>query len=184
MTNSNVTVLSVVIVVVAAAALLVARKVFAKLKPGSPAPPFHAQAALGDAIVEFDLQTALANGPVVLFFFPRAFTTGCTAEAHLFSQHIDDFRALGASVLGISGDTIETQRRFSMQACRSAFAIAADPGLRIAKLYDAALVGELANRTTYVIGKDGKIASSYASLFAEQHVIRSLAALRKLPQRP
>src|SRR5947209_18406287 len=79
-----------------------ARKLSAQLEHGAAAPPFTAQAALGGKVETVDLKSALAKGPVVLYFFPKSFTSGCTVEAHLFSEHIADFHKLGATVIGVS----------------------------------------------------------------------------------
>ena len=92
-------------------------------------PRSRSQAAQGGDVATFDLKAALAKGPVVLYFFPKSFTSGCTAEAHVFSEHIADYKQLGAQVIGVSGDDIETQKKFSTQECRSAFLVASDPGL-------------------------------------------------------
>jgi peroxiredoxin Q/BCP len=98
---------------VAAAALLISgAPAVAALKDGAAAPVFSAQAALGGAVQEFALKEALAKGPVVLYFFPKAFTSGCTIEAHAFSDHIADFRKYGATVIGVSADDIDTQKKF------------------------------------------------------------------------
>lgn len=163
-----------------AAVVLGVRRASAQLERGVPAPSFTAQAALGGEVETFDLQAALAHGPVVLYFFPKSFTSGCTTEAHLFSEHIADYRALGATVIGVSGDDIATQKKFSTQECRSAFLVASDPGLKIAAAYDAKLVGSFSNRTSYVIARDGTIAYAYTSLDPSKHVENTLAALRAL----
>jgi peroxiredoxin len=154
----------------------------AHLEPGASAPPFTLQAAMGGDVATVDLKAALAKGPVVLYFFPKAFTTGCTTEAHLFSEHVADYKKFGAQVIGISGDDIETQKKFSTQECRSAFLVASDPGVKVAKEYDAlyAAAPAYANRTSYVIGQDGKIAYSYTSLDPDKHVDNTLAALKVL----
>jgi peroxiredoxin Q/BCP len=156
------------------------RKLSAQLAHGTAAPEFSAQAALGGEVRTFDLKTALAKGPVVLYFFPKSFTSGCTVEAHLFSEHIGDYEKLGATVIGVSGDDIETQKRFSTQECRSAFLVASDPGLKIAAAYDAKLAGNFSNRTSYVITPDGTIAYAYTSLDPSKHVENTLAALHTL----
>jgi peroxiredoxin len=153
----------------------------AALKDGAVAPPFTAQAAKGGDVQTVDLKAALAKGPVVLYFFPKSFTTGCTVEAHMFSEHIADFKKLGATVIGVSGDDIATQQKFSTQECRSAFLVASDPGLEIAKQYDAVLKAPTyANRTSYVIAPDGTVAYSYTALDPEKHVENTLAALHAL----
>jgi peroxiredoxin len=162
------------------AALLCARPAAAHLPVAATAPVFTAQAAQGGAVSTFRLSAALARGPVVLYFFPQAFTSGCTAEAHDFAEHIAAYKALGATVVGISGDSIATQAKFSTQECRSRFLVAADPGLKIAHAYDAVILGLYADRTSYVIAPDGTIAYTYTDLDPDQHVARTLAALRAL----
>jgi peroxiredoxin len=157
-----------------------ARKLSAQLEHGASAPEFSAQAALGGKVETVDLKSALAKGPVVLYFFPKSFTSGCTVEAHLFSEHIADFHKLGATVIGVSGDDIETQKKFSAQECRSAFLVASDPGLKIAKSYDSELGGGYSNRTSYVIAPNGTIALAYTSLDPSKHVEKMLGALREL----
>jgi thioredoxin-dependent peroxiredoxin len=152
----------------------------AQLPLEAPAPAFTAQVAQGGTVSSFSLAAALAHGPVVLYFFPKSFTSGCTAEAHDFADHIAAYKALGATVVGVSGDSIETQVKFSTQECRSKFLVAADPGLKIASRYDSKVMGLYANRTSYVIGRDGKIAYAYTSLDPDKHVANTLAALRAL----
>lgn len=152
----------------------------AQLPPDATAPAFTAQVAQGGTVSTFALERALAHGPVVLYFFPKSFTSGCTAEAHDFADHIADYKALGATVVGVSGDSIATQVKFSTQECRSKFLVAADPGLKIAGEYDARVLGLYANRTSYVIAPDGKIVYAYTSLDPDKHVANTLAALRKL----
>ncbi len=173
--------LAVVMLVVAALVTVVGiRRVSAHLQHGAPAPEFSLQAAQGGDVATVDLKAALAKGPVVLYFFPKSFTTGCTVEAHLFSEHVADYAKLNATVIGVSGDDIATQQKFSTQECRSAFLVASDPGLKIAKLYDAALAPGYANRTSYVIAPDGTIAYAYTSLDPSKHVDNTLAALKVL----
>ena len=111
----------------AALALAVAVPAWAALKVGSKAPDFTTQATLGGKPFEFTLAAALKKGPVVLYFYPAAFTKGCTVEAHLFAEATDEFNALGATVIGVSKDDIDTLNRFSVSECRSKFAVAADP---------------------------------------------------------
>ena len=152
----------------------------AQLPLHAPAPAFTAQVAQGGTVSLFSLTRALAQGPVVLYFFPKSFTSGCTAEAHDFADHIAAYKALGAQVIGVSGDSIATQVKFSTQECRSKFLVAADPGLKIAGAYDSKVMGLFANRTSYVIAPDGKIAYAYTSLDPDKHVANTLAALREL----
>ncbi|MEO6913032.1 MAG: peroxiredoxin, partial [Candidatus Baltobacteraceae bacterium] len=125
---------------------------------------------------------ALKKGPVVLYFYPAAFTTGCTLEAHSFADAIDQYKKLGATVIGVSHDPIDVLNKFSVSDCRSKFAVAADTDLDVAKSYDAVLPNhaEYANRTSYVIGSDGKIVYTYTSLDPTKHVANTLEALRDL----
>jgi thioredoxin-dependent peroxiredoxin len=150
----------------------------AQLSVGAPAPQFALDAALGGTTMRFDLDAALTHGPVVVYFFPKSFTEGCTAEAHAFAAHIEEFRALDATVIGVSGDDLATQRRFSSSECAAKFLVAADPGLHVAKRYDAVVLNLFANRTSYVIGRDGRVAYAYTSLDPDHHVANLLAALR------
>jgi len=168
------------VALIAALGIACAAPAAAQLPTAGTAPDFSAQVAQGGRVTTFSLKAALARGPVVLYFFPKAFTSGCTAEAHDFADHIGDYKKLGAIVVGVSGDSIATQVKFSTQECRSKFLVAADPGLKIASSYDAKVLGLYANRTSYVIAPDGKIAYAYTSLDPDKHVANTLAALRAL----
>ncbi|HXX86518.1 MAG TPA: peroxiredoxin [Casimicrobiaceae bacterium] len=161
-------------------ALFVATPSLAALKPGDPAPDFTTQASLGGSVFTFSLSEALKKGPVVLYFYPAAFTKGCTIEAHDFADATDAYRALGATVIGVSHDNIETLNRFSVSECRSKFAVAADTDQSIMKSYDAVLAvkPEYADRVSYVIAPDGHIIYAYQSLNPEKHVANTLDALR------
>ncbi len=169
------------IAAVAIAALLAAAPSYAALKPGDAAPDFKAQASLGGNVFTFSLADALKKGPVVLYFYPAAFTTGCTIEAHDFAEAVDKYRSLGATVIGVSHDDIATLNRFSVSECRSKFAVAADQDHRIMKSYDAVLAiqPEYADRVSYVIAPDGHVIYAYTSLNPEKHVENTLDALRK-----
>lgn len=153
----------------------------AALKNGAQAPDFATQASLGGQVFTFSLADALKKGPVVLYFYPAAFTTGCTIEAHDFAEATDTFKSLGATVIGVSHDNIETLNKFSVSECRSKFAVAADTDQHIMRAYDAvlALKPDLANRVSYVIAPDGKVIYSYVSLNPEKHVANTLDAVRK-----
>jgi peroxiredoxin Q/BCP len=155
----------------------------AQLKEGTRAPAFTAQASLGGHVFAFDLKRALAKGPVVLYFYPAAFTPGCTLEAHDFAAHMGAYKHLRASVIGVSEDPIATLQRFSVSECRSKFPVAADPDGSIAQAYDAVLVTmpkAYANRTSYVIARSGKIVYAYTSLDPVRHVTNTLDALARL----
>lgn len=151
----------------------------AALDIGDDAPDFTASAALGGAIFTFSLAESLAKGPVVLYFFPAAFSDGCSVEAHEFAEAIPRFTALGASVIGVSADDIQSLAKFSVQACQSRFPVASDPTLSVIKSYDAVMKTrpDYANRITYVIAPGGKIVYHYLSLNPTRHVERALEAL-------
>lgn len=153
----------------------------AALQTGASAPAFTAQASLGGKVFTFDLASALKKGPVVLYFYPAAFTPGCTLEAHDFAAAIDKYKDLGATVIGVSHDTIATLDKFSVSECRSKFPVAADPSLTVAKAYDAVLPKHpaYANRTSYVIAPDGKIIYTYTNLDPRLHVANTLQALQQ-----
>jgi len=154
---------------------------YAGLKPGSAAPDFSAQASLGGKVFTFSLAQALKQGPVVLYFYPAAFTSGCTVEAHEFAEATDKFKALGATVIGISHDDIDTLNKFSVSECRSKFAVAADPDLAISKSYDATawFMPGHSDRTSFVITPDGTVLYSYSALSPDAHVKNTMDALQK-----
>jgi peroxiredoxin Q/BCP len=160
---------------------LAAGPVLAALADGTQAPDFTAQASMGGKEFTFSLADALKKGPVVLYFYPAAFTPGCTVEAHDFADAMDKYQALGATVIGVSHDQIDKLDKFSVSECRSKFAVAADPDETIIKSYDAVLAQkpEYANRTSYVIAPDGKILTSYTSLNPDKHVEMTMAAVQK-----
>ncbi len=167
-------------------AVIAIRPAFATLKPGATAPEFATQASLGGKVFDFDLKDALAKGPVVLYFYPAAFTKGCTLEAHDFAEHIDDYKKLGATVIGVSVDPIDTLNKFSVSECRSKFPVASDATHNISKSYDATLSAgpaTVSNRTSYVIAPDGKIVYAYTALDPSKHVANTLAALGKLDKK-
>lgn len=153
----------------------------AALDVGTKAPPFVTQASLGGKVFAYSLADELKKGPVVLYFYPAAFTPGCTIEAHDFADAIEKYQALGATVIGVSHDDIEKLNRFSVSECRSKFPVAADPDQSIMKSYDAILAArpEYANRTSYVIIPDGEIIYTYTDLHPDKHVENTLDALRK-----
>ncbi|HUO93397.1 MAG TPA: peroxiredoxin [Rhizomicrobium sp.] len=160
---------------------LAAGPALAALADGTQAPDFSAQASMGGREFTFSLADALKKGPVVLYFYPAAFTPGCTIEAHDFAEATDKFAALGATVIGVSHDKIDTLDKFSVSDCRSKFPVAADPDEVVIKQYDAVLDKhpEYANRTSYAIAPDGKILTSYTSLNPDKHVEMMMAAVQK-----
>lgn len=153
---------------------------FATLKPGDRAPAFVAQASLGGNVYQYSLADALEKGPVVLYFYPAAFTKGCTIEAHEFAEAVDQYQAEGATVIGVSHDNIDTLKRFSVSECRSKFPVAADAESKIIKAYDASMpmMSTMANRVSYVIAPDGTVIYEYTSLSPEKHVANTLQAVR------
>ncbi len=163
---------------------LLATPSFAAMKPGDTAPTFTAQAAVGGEEFTFSLADALKKGPVVLYFFPKAFTKGCTAEAHEFAEAAGRFKEAGATLIGMSADDIGTLHQFSIQECSAKFPVAADPDLKVIKAYDIVLTmksgAAVADRVSYVIAPDGKIAYSYASRDPDKHVENTLAEVMKL----
>jgi len=118
---------------------------------------------------------------VVLYFYPAAFTSGCTIEAHNFAEATDQFKSLGATVIGVSHDDIETLNKFSVSECRNKFAVAADADKKIMKAYDAQLFlkPDWAKRTSYVIAPSGEIIYSYNALNPDKHVANTMAAVKQ-----
>lgn len=158
----------------------------AALAVGAAAPAFTADAALGGKPFRFDLAAALREGPVVLYFFPKAFTSGCTVEANLFAETSDRFAALKTKVIGMSNDDIETLKRFSVEACRDRFAVAADAGGEVTRRYDAAhaFVPGIADRISYLIAPDARIAAAHDGSAPEAHVTGMLEAAGRLQASP
>jgi peroxiredoxin Q/BCP len=158
----------------------------AALKPGDKAPDFSAQAAIGGKDFTFSLAESLKKGPVVLYFYPKSFTRGCTIEAHEFAESYDSFAAAGASLIGVSYDSIEVQREFSTKECRDKFPVAADPTLAVISAYDAkrlkpSATGDVvADRISYVIAPDGKVAFSLTDTDPVKHVQSTLEFVRNL----
>ncbi len=163
---------------------VLATPAYAALDVGDAAPNFTAQAALGGKVFKFSLADSLAKGPVVLYFFPAAFSVGCSIEAHEFAESIPKFEALNATVIGVSSDDIGTLGKFSVQACQGKFPVAADDNQTVMKSYDATmqLRPEYANRVSYVIAPNGKVIYNYQSLNPSRHVEKTLAALKDWAQ--
>ena len=168
------------------ASTLLSVSAHAALDKGDRAPDFSTVAAKAGKSFQFSLSDALTKGPVVLYFFPAAFSEGCSIEAHAFAEAIPEFEALGATVVGVSRDDIAVLSRFSVQACNGKFPVASDETLAIAKSFDATMQhrADYANRVSYVISPAGKVTYSYLSLDPTRHVGNTLAALRELKQRP
>lgn len=151
----------------------------AELAVGTRAPDFTTSGALAGKPFRLKLSEQLRHGPVVLYFYPKAFTQGCTLEAHAFSEASYDFRKAGARVIGLSGDDYQTLAKFSVEGCRSAFPVATATPATIAA-YDARMKGkaELSDRTSYVIAPNGRIIYSYSDPDWRHHVKNTLAAVR------
>ena len=161
--------------------VLITIPAYGALPDGAKAPDFSTAASLAGKEFKFSLADALKKGPVVLYFYPAAFTPGCTVEAHEFAEATAKFQQLGATVIGVSHDPIEKLDRFSVSECRNKFAVASDADQSITKAYDAVLAAkpEYANRTSYVIAPTGKIIYEYTAMDPEKHVGNTMAAVEK-----
>lgn len=175
----------------ALASLIVPAATQAALPLGARAPEFSTQGAIGGKAFAFNLRSALRRGPVVLYFYPKAFTQGCTLEARAFAEAHDEFAAAGASVVGMSNDDMPTLQRFSTEECRNKFAVAiATPA--IIRAYDvalqlppgmaaraAALQGS-SSRTSYVIARNGRIRLVHSNLDYRDHVRLTLDTVKAM----
>jgi peroxiredoxin len=163
------------------AAMLASVPVLAALPDGSKAPDINTEASLAGKTFKFSLADALKKGPVVLYFYPAAFTPGCTVEAHEFAEATPKFKELGATVIGVSHDPIDKLQKFSVSECRNKFAVASDGDGSIMKAYDAVLAAkpEYANRTSYVIAPSGEVIYSYTDLNPGKHVENTMSAVKK-----
>ena len=167
-------------------ALFLAAPAAAALQPGTAAPQFDTRGAVAGKVVRVNLKRELRDGPVVLYFFPAAFTGGCNAEAKAFAEAVPQFRAAGATVIGMSADDVSTLQRFSAQECAGKFAVAS-AGAKVIAGYDVALGRQLkgrdvTKRTSYVIDRRGRIAFVHDDMNPAEHVAQTLAAVRALPQ--
>lgn len=152
------------------------------LDVGAKAPDFNALASMGGKDFQFSLDNALKKGPVVLYFYPAAFTKNCTIEAHTFADAMDKFHAMGATVIGVSADDIKTLDKFSVSACRSKFAVAADPNDKVINAYDALNTQRRngrANRISYVIAPDHTILFVHPDKDPVKHVTMTMAVVEK-----
>jgi peroxiredoxin len=153
----------------------------AALSVGAKAPDFVTTGALGGKPFKLHLNAELRKGPVVLYFFPKAFTSGCTAEAHAFSDATAEFKKAGAEVIGLSADDLPTLKRFSVEECRNAFPVAtATPATQ--KAYDVAWAAHpgLTTRTSYVIDRGGRVVMVHDDLDFSKHVAKTLEAVKAL----
>jgi peroxiredoxin len=182
-------------------AIFFATSAFAALAPGAAAPDFTAQASLAGKSFTFSLKDALKKGPVVVYFYPSAYTGGCDIEAHTFATEKAKFDAAGATIIGVSADSLDRLNTFSSDPkyCAGKFPVASDASGSIAASYElkteaaqpgltdvrgAAINHAFIERTTFVIGRDGKIIATLSSqadhLHPEDHVKKSLAIVQKL----
>lgn len=188
-------------VVAGTLAALLALPGLAALKPGAPAPDFTATASQAGKDFTFSLKQALAKGPVVVYFYPAAYTGGCDLEAHTFATEKDKFTQAGATIIGVSADSLARLNQFSSDPkyCAGKFAVASDPDGKIASQYDLKMmppqkgVTDVENkpvthgffpRTTFVIDREGKIVATLSSkedhLTPDEHVKRSLAIVERM----
>jgi thioredoxin-dependent peroxiredoxin len=173
---------------------------FASLQSGATAPDFTAPASLAGKTFSFSLKTALSNGPVVVYFYPSAFTGGCNVQAHEFAVNKDKFTAVGASIIGVSLDSIERLNDFSADPayCGGKIPVASDADGRIAKSYDLkvseAQTGAkdtrgieinhgFAERTTFIVTQDGHIFATIGGVGSEANVDQALLAVKRLTGR-
>jgi peroxiredoxin len=180
-----------------ALAAVVSLPAAAALKEGDKAPDFKAPASLAGKEFSFALKDALKKGPVVVYFYPAAFTGGCNLQAHTFSENSDKFKAAGASIIGVSLDNIATLNQFSAdpQYCAGKIPVASDADGKIAKSYDLQIgdahpgakntrgdeIGHgFAERTTFVVTPDGKIAATIGKMKPDENVMKALETVEHL----
>lgn len=173
------------LIAVSAAALLASFPASAALEQGDRVPSLVTQGALAGKTFNFNLQQELRKGPVVLYFFPKAFTPGCSQEAQAFAASIDEFKAAGAQVVGMSGDSLDDLEQFSVKECAGKFPVARATPSTI-QSFDVALTmngqrnDNMTSRTSYVIAPDGKITFVHSDLNWSEHVSKTLAAVKAL----
>lgn len=175
----------------------VSAQALAALPVGTVAPTFKTQASLAGKEFTYDLTKALKKGPVVVYFYPGAFTGGCNIQAHTFAEDMDKFHAAGATVIGVSLDKIETLNAFSSdpQYCAGKLPVASDADGSIAKNYDLKVMAggpgmkdtrgidldhKFAERTTFIITKDGKIAATVGGVSPAENVEKTLAIVQDI----
>lgn len=165
----------------AAAFALAAAPLAAALPDGAKAPLFAAKGARAGKPVTVDLAKELKKGPVVLYFFPAAFTSGCNIEANAFAAKIAEFRKAGATVVGMTAGNVDRLVEFSAKECAGQFTVAA-ASPAVIEGYDVNLAAKpgWTTRTTYVIAKDGRIADAFTDMAPNGHITRSLAAVQRL----
>jgi peroxiredoxin len=160
---------------------ILAQPLGAALPVGAQAPDFTTTGSLAGKPFKLHLKDQLRHGPLVLYFYPKAFTQGCTLEAKAFADAMPEFRKAGARVVGMSADDLETLKKFSTEVCRSKFPVATASPATI-KAYDVVLKQkpELTDRTSYVIDRTGRIVMVHSDLDWKDHVSKTLAAVKAL----
>lgn len=178
-------------------ALVAATAAFAALNAGDPAPAFSATASLAGKPFAYTLKGGLAKGPVVVYFYPSAYTEGCNIQAHEFSSKAEQFAAAGASVIGVSLDSIERLNEFSADPdyCAGKLAVASDGEGRIARSFGLRVSGVqrgatdtrgkeighgFTERTTFVVKRDGSILAAVGGVSPEENVAQALKLVRQL----
>jgi thioredoxin-dependent peroxiredoxin len=178
-------------------AALLALPAMAALAPGDTAPDFTTKASLGGKEFTYALHDELKKGPVVVYFYPAAFTGGCNIQAHTFSENMGNFRAAGATVVGVSLDKISTLNDFSADPkyCAGKLPVASDADGKIAKSYQLKVADAqsgvkdtrgveidhgFAERTTFVVTPDGKVHATVGGVSAAENVAKTLDAVRQL----
>lgn len=184
-----------------AAGMAMVPTAFAEIGQGAAAPAFTAQASHAGKDFKYSLADALKKGPVVVYFFPSAYTGGCDIEAHAFATEAEKFKAAGATIVGVSADSIQRLDKFSADPsyCAGKFPVASDSEGKVAALFDVKMSAAVPNatdvrgeaiehgfisRSTFVIGQDGKVAAVFSSeadhLHPQEHVSKSLAVVEQL----
>ncbi len=177
--------------ILTAAVVALASPAFAALKPGDKAPDFTANGYLAGKPFTFKLAKALKKGPVVLYFFPAAYTGGCNIETHMFSEASADFAKQKATLIGITAGNAERLQAYSSdtQFCAGKFPLVADPGAKIAAQYQSSLdltrlppgakaPKDISGRTSYVLAPSGEVLHTYDDLNPSDHVNQTLGALK------
>lgn len=179
-------------ILIGALAMVAASPATAALKNGATAPDFTTRGAMAGKVINIHLADLLKKGPVVLYFFPAAFTSGCNAEAHAFAEEIDAFTKAGATVIGMSADTVKTLQEFSTQKCAGKFAVAS-AGPRVVAAYDVdygklvpingSAPRQITTRTSYVIAPDDRIVYVHSAPDPAGHISGTLAAVKQLTKK-
>ena len=175
---------------------IIAAPAFAAIDQGAKAPDFKAQASLAGKEFTYSLKEALAKGPVVVYFYPSAYTAGCNVQAHTFSVSMEKFTAAGASVIGVSLDSVARLKDFSAdpEYCAGKLPVASDPEGKIAKSYDLKISSfpgakdsrgieidhDFAERTTFIVLPNGHINATIGGVSPQENVAKALEAVQKL----